>query len=200
MTNAKYYTPKYAISTFIGLQVRSALAAWAGHSSRTREDAVHHSESIGEEHDRPEESDEDDEVLDELKDRLGPYLSLLGHNERAVLIDYLWRGLSINSIAERLGFHNSSVSTIKTRAVDKIRRALDKGKRVSHLQQVDVDLPLEHAVKQLPDVLYHSYRLRRLRGLPLARVANLMGRSVPEVNTFVEEARAEIAIRWGYRA
>ena len=199
--NAQYYNPEYSINTFIGLQVRSAVADMMAKREGERGDALHGVIELMPEHDTPVEEDEDDEeTMSFLRERLAPYMHVLSDNERSVIVNHVWGRRGVNDIAERLGLNASSVSTIKTRAVTKLRTAIGKGKRVNAHQQVDADLPLEHAIKQLPDAQYHAYRLHKLKGWSLTRVASIMGRRMLDVVHLVEDAQREIAMRWGYRA
>ncbi len=202
MVNARYYDGTYAVGTFIGLQVRSALAELLLKKSKHRtSDALSFSTPLMPEHDAPIEEPEDDtETMEYFQRKLAPYLITLSPNEQAVITNHVWSRLGTNEIAEKLGLNATSVSVIKKRAISKIRSYLQKGRQINKKVEVDVDVPLESAIMQLPDAQYHAYRLHHWKGWSINRVAAIMGRSMLQVVALIDDAKASIAQEYGYRA
>jgi RNA polymerase sigma factor (sigma-70 family) len=194
--NARWYNTEYSVTTFIGLQVGPALY---DRFIFSEDEPVILPFNI-DDHDTPEElpeSDEDDVRF--LQDKLRPYLPVLSPSEREVIHLHVYARLPVGIIASRLGYAVSSVSRIKSRAEQKLRRAVEGQQRVDGGLEVDVEVPLKHAIKQLPLRLYHAYRLHVLEGASLAQTGQLMGLSVLGVSHYVDEARFEIRKRWGFR-
>lgn len=193
--NARYYNPGYSVNTFIGLQVGPTL--WDKFLPYEEPTLLPFSV---EDHDQPEPDPETDEdSISYLQDKLRPYLGVLSESEREVISLHVYGRLSVGAIAARLGHLQGSVSRIKKRAEQKLSRAVGAGPGVSGDLEVDVETPLKHAIKQLPDRLYHSYRLHVLEGYSLARAGQLMGLSVLGVSHYVDLARIEIRKRWRFR-
>jgi RNA polymerase sigma factor (sigma-70 family) len=164
------------------------------HAAVSLEDGYHQ-----ESHEKTDE-DADAETTDFLRQELTRYIHLLSHSEKQVLYCLVWKRLSGKQTAAMLGYTEQGVSGMKRRAVKKIKTYLRHNKTVPRYQDVDTDIPLDSAVKMLPDTLYHAYRLVKFLGWPVAKAADTMGRTVTEVNDFVRQAQKRIQHTYGYRA
>lgn len=199
MINARYYNEKYTVGTFIGLQVHSAIAEFV--KEDMKEDAMKH--TVGE----PipditfrEYAEVDTEGLELLQEKVNPYMSFLSRGEQQVFTHYVYNGLTQEQVADRLGLHRSTVQKSLKRAERKLSSLITKGRRVSRMIEVDKDLRLEDAIRVLPDTQYHAYRLHHFKGLPLRKVADMMGRGIEEIQYSIDGARRYIQGELGVRA
>jgi len=199
--NAKYHDDKWAMTTFIKLQVRSAVADHVNRKvAKSEKDPLFGSCQLLEEHDQPIEDEESDEdTMDYLRGKLAPFMLMLSDNEHAVIRLHVWDRLSVNDIAEKLDMHASSVSAIKKRAQARLAGWVAGGKCAKKYDEVAPDTTLEAAIMQLPDAEYFACRFHHLKGWSIPRTARMMSRSYESIMNLLESARQTMAFEYGYR-
>jgi len=195
MRNATYYNGKYAVGTWIELQVRSAMSKSVKHES---DDPMRHVVTS----DVPDEVDEDDvddKGLEYLQEQIAPFLDYLETVERQVFVHRVWDKLSVPEIANRLHMHEKSISRVMTRATKKLTAIMGEGKRVSPYREVHTDIPLEHAIKIMDDAHYHTFRMHHFEGLPLMFVSKINGMTIDRNFQLLSEAKQFIMQEWGIK-
>lgn len=193
--NSTYYDGKYAVGTWIDLQVRSAI------SNSTKVEA---SDPMGhvvtsEIPDSLEEGEETDADLEFLQEQLAPFLDHLDDTERDVFVYRIWDRLPVADIAERMSLHEKSVSRIMTRATNKLTSIVGEGRRVSPYREVATDIPLETAIMQMDDAHYHTFRMHHFRGMPLVHISKVNGMSIDDNFQLLSEAKQFIEQEWSLR-
>lgn len=194
MRNAQYYNGKYAIGTWIELQVRSAMSR---HTKGEAEDPMSHVVTS----EIPDELDDevDDIGLEFLQEQIAPFLDYLEDVERHVFVDRVWNKLSVADIADARDLHEKSVSRIMTRATNKLKAIVAEGKRVSPYREVYTDVPLEHAIKIMDDAHYHTFRMHHFEGYPLVLISKINGMSIDRNFQLLSEAKQFIEQEWGLK-
>jgi len=198
MENARHYNGTYAVGTWIDLQVRSATSHLVKVEVEGKDASRHVISS-----DIPEEvgeDEEDDKGLEYLQEQVAPFLSHLEAVEYQVFVDRIFNRFTIKQTAEANDLHEKSVSRIMTRATNKLIAIIHSGKRVSRHMEVDVDIPLEHAIKQMDDAHYHTYRMHHFEGYPMVLISKINGMSIEQNFQLVAEAQQFISQEWGIRA
>ena len=196
LVNARYYTSKYAVSTFIRLQTTNAIGSFI-RGDVEDVDAMQHKVTS----EYPEEEAEQEIYTDveHLLEQINPYLEYLDDVERAIFIDRVVGKMSVSDVAEKHDVHCKSVSRILTRVTNKLKSIMTSGKRISPYREVSTDIPLETAIMQMDDAHYHTFRMHHFRGMSLINICELNGMSIDRNFQLLAEARQMVEQEWGVR-
>jgi RNA polymerase sigma factor (sigma-70 family) len=195
LRNARYYTPHYAVSTFIRLQTLNAVAEYIkgdieGDDCMTRKVSS----------DIPDEADDDDEYdAEALRKLVSPLFCHLTDTERLVFSDRVLNGLSVAEVASKHNLHKKSVSRLTARVTNKLRSMIVSGRKINGKREVAKGFPLETAIMQMDDAHYHTFRMHHFEEMSLILISERNGMSIERNLQLLQEAKQFIEQEWGIK-